>query len=148
MKKLTILFLFIFSFINAQVSEKINLPDFYNAQLGRMICTQTIKDVTSILKSEGLQVDLIEADEHSILYMVNLINNQSKQSLNLRVYFYDTYILINSFNYNSEIEKIINGKKFYVDNNLDAEYKSKINLVLDEFVKNGFIKTIKTQIWR
>ena len=146
MKNLIVLFVFFFSLINAQVSERINLPDYYNAQSGRMLSTGIIEEIYK--GSKEVKVSLIEADEDSILYMVNLINNQSKQSFNLRVYFYDTYILINSFNYNSEIEKIINGKKFYVDNNLDAEYKSKINLVLDEFVKNGFIKTIKTQIWR
>ena len=76
MKKLTILFLFIFSFINSQVSERINLPEFYDAQLARLKCTNTIEEIDRVF--ESVYVSLIEADEKTKLYEINWIGDDKK----------------------------------------------------------------------
>ncbi len=146
MKKLTILFLFIFPFINAQVSERINLPEFYDAQLARLKCTNTIEEIDR--EFEGVYVSLIEADEKKKLYEINGIGDDKiRTNLNLRIYFNDTYILINSFNYTTEIQKIVKGKKVYQKLELDAEKETSVNKITDDFVKNIFVKLIKTYIW-
>jgi len=146
MKKLTILFLFIFSFINAQVSERINLPEFYDAQLARLKCTNTIEEIDRVF--ESVYVSLIEADEKTKLYEINWIGDDKiRTNLNLRIYFYDTYILINSFNYTTEIQKIVKGKKVYQKLELDAEKETSVNRITDDFVKSIFVKLIKTYIW-
>lgn len=146
MKKLTILFLFIFSFINSQVSERINLPEFYDAQLARLKCTNTIEEIDR--EFEGVYVSLIEADEKTKLYEINWIGDDKiRTNLNLRIYFNDTYILINSFNYTTEIQKIVKGKKVYQKLELDAEKETSVNRITDDFVKNIFVKLIKTYIW-
>ena len=147
MKNLTLFFVFFFSLINAQVSERINLPDYYNAQSGRMLSTGIIEEIYK--GSKEVKVTLIEADEKSVMYRVNfMLNENSRKNFDMRVYFYDTYILINSFNYTSEIQKVVKGKKVYQKIESDAEYQSIVNEVLDGFVRNGFVKIIKTQIWR
>lgn len=146
MKKLTILFLFIFPFINAQVSERINLPEFYDAQLARLKCTNTIEEIDR--EFESVYVSLIEADEKTKLYEINWIGDDKiRINLNLRIYFNDTYILINSFNYTTEIQKIVKGKKVYQKLELDAEKETSVNKITDDFVKNIFVKLIKTYIW-
>lgn len=146
MKKLTILFLFIFSFINAQVSERINLPEFYDAQLARLKCTNTIEEIDRVF--ESVYVSLIEADEKTKLYEINWIGDDKiRTNLNLRIYFNDTYILINSFNYTTEIQKIVKGKKVYQKLELDAEKETSVNRITDDFVKSIFVKLIKTYIW-
>ncbi len=146
MKKLTILFLFIFPFINAQVSERINLPEFYDAQLARLKCTNTIEEIDR--EFESVYVSLIEADEKTKLYEINWIGDDKiRTNLNLRIYFNDTYILINSFNYTTEIQKIVKGKKVYQKLELDAEKETSVNRITDDFVKNIFVKLIKTYIW-
>lgn len=146
MKKLTILFLFIFPFINAQVSERINLPEFYDAQLARLKCTNTIEEIDR--EFESVYVSLIEADEKTKLYKINWIGDDKiRTNLNLRIYFNDTYILINSFNYTTEIQKIVKGKKVYQKLELDAEKETSVNKITDDFVKNIFVKLIKTYIW-
>lgn len=146
MKKLTILFLFIFPFINAQVSERINLPEFYDAQLARLKCTNTIEEIDR--EFESVYVSLIEADEKTKLYEINWIGDDKiRTNLNLRIYFNDTYILINSFNYTTEIQKIVKGKKVYQKLELDAEKETSVNKITDDFVKNIFVKLIKTYIW-
>ncbi len=146
MKKLTILFLFIFSFINSQVSERINLPEFYDAQLARLKCTNTIEEIDR--EFESVYVSLIEADEKTKLYEINWIGDDKiRTNLNLRIYFNDTYILINSFNYTTEIQKIVKGKKVYQKLELDAEKETSVNRITDDFVKNIFVKLIKTYIW-
>jgi len=146
MKKLTILFLFIFSFINSQVSERINLPEFYDAQLARLKCTNTIEEIDRVF--ESVYVSLIEADEKTKLYEINWIGDDKiRTNLNLRIYFYDTYILINSFNYTTEIQKIVKGKKVYQKLELDAEKETSVNRITDDFVKSIFVKLIKTYIW-
>ena len=146
MKKLTILFLFIFSFINSQVSERINLPEFYDAQLARLKCTNTIEEIDR--EFESVYVSLIEADEKTKLYEINWIGDDKiRTNLNLRIYFNDTYILINSFNYTTEIQKIVKGKKVYQKLELDAEKETSVNKITDDFVKNIFVKLIKTYIW-
>ena len=146
MKKLTILFLFIFPFINAQVSERINLPEFYDAQLARLKCTNTIEEIDR--EFESVYVSLIEADEKTKLYEINWIGDDKiRTNLNLRIYFNDTYILINSFNYTTEIQKIVKGKKVYQKLELDAEKETSVNRITDDFVKSIFVKLIKTYIW-
>ena len=146
MKKLTILFLFIFSFINSQVSERINLPEFYDAQLARLKCTNTIEEIDRVF--ESVYVSLIEADEKTKIYEINWIGDDKiRTNLNLRIYFYDTYILINSFNYTTEIQKIVKGKKVYQKLELDAEKETSVNRITDDFVKSIFVKLIKTYIW-
>ena len=146
MKKLTILFLFIFPFINAQVSERINLPEFYDAQLARLKCTNTIEEIDR--EFESVYVSLIEADEKTKLYEINWIGDDKiRTNHNLRIYFNDTYILINSFNYTTEIQKIVKGKKVYQKLELDAEKETSVNKITDDFVKNIFVKLIKTYIW-
>ena len=111
MKNLTLFFVFFFSLINAQVSERINLPDYYNAQSGRMLSTGIIEEIYK--GSKEVKVTLIEADEKSVMYRVNfMLNENSRKNFDMRVYFYDTYILINSFNYTSEIQKVVKEKKF------------------------------------
>lgn len=149
MKKLTILFLFIFSFNNAQITEKINLPDFYNVNLGRMVCTDAIKDISKGVKSLGVDVSLLEADEKSILYKVYfLVSEKSRVTYNLRVYFFDTHILINSFSYTNEIQKLVKGEKVFVKEEINEESKLKMNEIIDNLVKDVFVKNIKTQIWQ
>ena len=146
MKNLIVLFVFFFSLINAQVSERINLPEFYDAQLARLKCTNTIEEIDR--EFESVYVSLIEADEKTKLYEINWIGDDKiRTNLNLRIYFYDTYILINSFNYTTEIQKIVKGKKVYQKLELDAEKETSVNRITDDFVKNIFVKLIKTYIW-
>ncbi len=146
MKNLIVLFVFFFSLINAQVSERINLPEFYDAQLARLKCTNTIEEIDR--EFESVYVSLIEADEKTKLYEINWIGDDKiRTNLNLRIYFYDTYILINSFNYTTEIQKIVKGKKVYQKLELDAEKETSVNRITDDFVKSIFVKLIKTYIW-
>ena len=146
MKNLIVLFVFFFSLINAQVSERINLPEFYDAQLARLKCTNTIEEIDR--EFEGVYVSLIEADEKTKLYEINWIGDDKiRTNLNLRIYFNDTYILINSFNYTTEIQKIVKGKKVYQKLELDAEKETSVNRITDDFVKSIFVKLIKTYIW-
>lgn len=146
MKNLIVLFVFFFSLINAQVSERINLPEFYDAQLARLKCTNTIEEIDR--EFESVYVSLIEADEKTKLYEINWIGDDKiRTNLNLRIYFNDTYILINSFNYTTEIQKIVKGKKVYQKLELDAEKETSVNRITDDFVKSIFVKLIKTYIW-
>ena len=92
--------------MNAQVSEKITLPDFYNSQLARMSITSTVDDINSY--STAVSLSLVEANENSKLYQVKwLRSDKSRTSLDMIIYFYDTYILINTYNYSHEKQKIV-----------------------------------------
>ena len=145
MKNITFFLVFIFSIMNAQVSEKITLPDFYNSQLARMSITSTVDDINSY--STAVSLSLVEANENSKLYQVKwLRSDKSRTSLDMIIYFYDTYILINTYNYSHEKQKIVKGKKVYQEIEFNEDVKSRINMVTDELA-DFLIKKMKTKIW-